>query len=357
MTDAGAAGTETPEARGAPFAPSGRGLLLLGAAVAVAIAGLYVLLPAIAGLDETWRRLAEGDPWWLSAALGFELLSYLSYVVLFRTVFAPGQPEIGWIESYRITMAGVAATRLLAAAGAGGIVLNVWALRKLGMSGRQVAARMATFMALLYGVFMMALVIGGLGLRSGVLSGPAPFGLTVVPAIFGALVIAASMVIRSLSDDLDDALARLAAAEGRGARWARSLATAPAAIASGVSGALALLRSRRRGTLGAPGWWAFDVAVLWACLRAFGGDPSVAIVVMAYFVGMLANLLPVPGGIGTVDGGMIAALVGLGVSAGLAIVAVLSYRAFAFWLPTIPGLVAYLQLVREPRAAQPAAGG
>jgi uncharacterized protein (TIRG00374 family) len=82
----------------------------------------------------------------------------------------------------------------------------------------------------------------------------------------------------------------------------------------------------------------------------------VATVVMAYFVGMLANLLPVPGGIGTVDGGMIAALVGFGVSAGLAIVAVLSYRAFAFWLPTIPGLIAYLQLVRGPRATRAAAG-
>jgi uncharacterized protein (TIRG00374 family) len=331
-------------------------LLLLGLAVALAIAALYGLLPAIAGLEETWSRLAQGDPWWLSAALGFELLSYLSYVVLFRTVFAAGQPEIGWTESYRITMAGVAATRLLAMAGAGGIVLTVWALRKLGMPGREVVARMATFLALLYAVFMAALVVGGLGLRSGVLPGQAPFGLTVVPAIFGGLVIVAALLIRFLSRDLDHALGRLATAEGRTARWARALATAPAAIASGVSGSLALLRSRRPGALGALGWWAFDIAVLWACLRAFGGDPAVATVVMAYFVGMLANLLPVPGGIGTVDGGMIAALVGFGVSAGLAIVAVLSYRAFAFWLPTIPGLIAYLQLVRGPRATRAAAG-
>jgi putative heme transporter len=74
------------------------------------------------------------------------------------------------------------------------------------------------------------------------------------------------------------------------------------------------------------------------------------VLVMAYFVGMLANALPMPGGIGTVDGGMIGALIGFGVGGGLAIVAVLSYRAFAFWLPTLPGAIAYVQLVREAPA-------
>ena len=67
---------------------------------------------------------------------------------------------------------------------------------------------------------------------------------------------------------------------------------------------------------------------------------------MAYFVGMLGNLLPLPGGVGGVDGGMIGALIAFGVDGGLAVVAVLTYRAFAFWLPTIPGAIAYFQLRR-----------
>ena len=98
--------------------------------------------------------------------------------------------------------------------------------------------------------------------------------------------------------------------------------------------------------LGAVAWWTFDIAVLWACLKAFGGAPPVAVVVTAYFVGMLGNLLPLPGGVGGVDGGMIAALIGFGVDEGLAIVGVLVYRGFAFWLPIVPGAVAYVQLVR-----------
>ena len=67
---------------------------------------------------------------------------------------------------------------------------------------------------------------------------------------------------------------------------------------------------------------------------------------MGYFVGMLGNLLPLPGGVGGVDGGMIGAFIGFGVDDGLAVVAVLTYRAFAFWLPTIPGAIAFFQLRR-----------
>jgi uncharacterized protein (TIRG00374 family) len=65
---------------------------------------------------------------------------------------------------------------------------------------------------------------------------------------------------------------------------------------------------------------------------------------LAFFVGMVGNLLPTPGGVGGVEGGMIGAFVALGVDAGLALVAVLVYRAFVFWLPTLPGTVAYFQL-------------
>jgi uncharacterized protein (TIRG00374 family) len=70
------------------------------------------------------------------------------------------------------------------------------------------------------------------------------------------------------------------------------------------------------------------------------------VIVMAYYVGMIANTLPLPGGVGGVDGGMIGAFVAFDVPFGYATVAVLVYRGFAFWLPTIPGGLAYLQLRR-----------
>jgi hypothetical protein len=169
-----------------------------------------------------------------------------------------------------------------------------------------------------------------------------------VPAIFGGTVIVAALAIATLSDDLDGVLSRFAAKGSHASSARRVLAAIPATISSGVEGGVGLVRARHPGLLGAVGWWAFDIAVLWASLEAFGASPSIAVLVMAYFVGMLANTLPIPGGIGAVDGGMIAALIGFGVEGGLAIVGVLSYRAFAFWLPIVPGTIAYVQLLRTP---------
>ena len=324
--------------------------LKLALAMLGAIAVLYIALPSIAGFDDTWRRLSRGDPLWLVLALLLEVLSFASYMIVFRLVFATGNDRIGWRLSYQITMAGVVATRLIAVAGAGGIALTVWALRRVGLGAKEVAAQMATFYVLVYGIYMLALVVFGLGLSAGVLSGPAPAGLTLLPALFGLSVIVVALTTAWVLPDLDHTIERsIEADRGRLRRW---LAVLPATLSSGVRGAAGLLATRRAGLLGAVGWWAFDVAVLWACLHAFGSTPPVAVIVTAYFVGMAANFLPLPGGVGAVDGGMIAALVGFGVAAGPAIVGVLSYRALAFWLPIIPGAIAYTQLLRMPQEQQ-----
>jgi Lysylphosphatidylglycerol synthase TM region len=65
---------------------------------------------------------------------------------------------------------------------------------------------------------------------------------------------------------------------------------------------------------------------------------------MGYYVGTLANTLPLPGGIGGVEGGMIGAFVAFGMSGPLAVLAVLAYRTISYWLPTVPGVVAYVRL-------------
>jgi uncharacterized protein (TIRG00374 family) len=320
--------------------------LVFGLFVLSALAFLYFVLPKITGLRDTWDRLGDGDPWWLGVALACEVLSFAGYVILFRTVFVRGHDRIDLRASYQITMAGLAATRLFAAAGAGGVALTAWALRRSGLEARVVACRMIAFLVLLYIVYLGALVIDGIGLRTGIFPGESPFAITVVPAIFGAVLIAIILALSFLPEDIERRLERSAQGSSRAARWFAKAVTIPASVASGVRTALAIVRSRNPGALGAVVWWAFDIAVLWACLNAFGDPPTVPVVVMAYFVGMLGNTLPLPGGIGGVDGGMIGALIALGVSSGLAVVGVLVYRIFSFWLPTVPGAIAYLQLRR-----------
>jgi len=243
-------------------------------------------------------------------------------------------------------MAGLAATRLFASAGAGGIALTVWALRRSGMEPRVAACRMVAFMALLYGAYMLTLVLDGVGLYTGLIPGRAPFAITIVPAIFGAVVITIFLAVSLLPGDFDRLVARWTTGGGRLSRLGARLAALPATAATGVRTALSLVRSRNPFLPAALAWWGFDIAVLWACFHAFGAAPAVGVIVMAYFVGMLGNTLPLPGGIGGVDGGMIGAFTAFGVDVEISIVAVLAYRAFAFWLPTLPGAVAYLQLRR-----------
>lgn len=322
-----------------------RQALVFGLFVASAVAFLYFVLPKLTGLSDTWNRLDGGDPAWLAGAGLLECVSFVGYIWLFRTVFVRGETRIGWKASYQITMAGVAATRLFAAAGAGGLALTAWALRRSGMERRMVACRMVAFIVLLYTVYALALMICGFGLYLHLFNGSAPFAITMIPAIFGASVFVLIYTTALVPEDVERRLAGWAEGHGRLHRIIARIAAAPASIASGVRTAVRITRDREIGVLGAILWWAGDIATLWAAFHAFSEHtPPIVIIILAYFVGMLGNVLPLPGGIGGVDGAMIGAFAALNVDFGLATVSVLTYRAFAFWLPTLPGALAYLQL-------------
>jgi uncharacterized membrane protein YbhN (UPF0104 family) len=311
-----------------------------------ALAFLYFVLPKLAGIGTSVHRIERGDAWWIALGVVFEVLSFAGYVILFRAVFVDEAGRIGWRESYVITMAGLVATRLFAAAGAGGIAITAWALRRSGMEPRLVACRMVAFMVLLYVIFAGSLLIDGIGLGVGLFPGGGSFAITFVPAIIATAMFAVVGAMALLPGGIERRLARWASASGSQHPWvARGLA-APALAASGVRTAIAKIRTRDPRLLGGLAWWGFDICVLWATFHAFGEPPPFTVIWMAYFVGTLGNLLPLPGGLGGVEGAMIGAFAAFGVEFNLAVLAVLSYRAISFWLPTLPGAVAYLQLRR-----------
>ncbi len=316
-----------------------------------AVGFLYFVLPKLTGAATTVHRIERGDTWWIAVGVALEALSFAGYVILFRAVFVGPDGgisggRIGWKESYEITMAGLAATRLFAAAGAGGVALTAWALRRSGMEPRLVACRMVAFVVLLYVVYAGSLLIDGLGLGTGLFPGGGSFAITIVPAIVAAVLFAIVGAISLLPGDFERRLVAWAPASGRMRGFLAASATVPALAASGVRTAIALVRSRDVKLLGALAWWGFDISVLWAMFHAFGSPPPFTVIWMAYFIGTLGNLLPLPGGLGGVEGGMIGAFAAFGVNLELAVLAVLSYRAISFWLPTVPGAVAYFQLRR-----------
>jgi putative heme transporter len=317
-----------------------------------AVAFLYFVLPKLTDAGTTVHRIERGNTWWIIAGVVLEILSFAGYVVLFRAIFVTrGHPQshlkrIGWRESYEITMAGLVATRLFAAAGAGGVALTAWEPRRSGMEPRLVACRMVAFLVILYVIYAGSMLIDGLGLGTGLFPGGGSFAITYVPAIAGAVLFAAAGALTLLPGDIERRMERWASGSGRLTHWVARAATVPALTASGVRTAFDVMRSRDAGLLGALAWWGFDISVLWAMFHAFGSPPPFTVIWMAYFVGTLGNLLPLPGGLGGVEGGMIGAFAAFGVNLELAVLAVLSYRAISFWLPTLPGAIAYFQLRR-----------
>jgi uncharacterized protein (TIRG00374 family) len=324
-----------------------RTVVLGGLFVVLCIVFLTAVLPQLAGLGDTWHEVKNGDPLWLLVAGVFTALSFAGYVVLFQGVYVRGGFRLTAVESYQITMAGLAATRVFAAGGAGGIALTAWALRRAGMPKRAVADQTLAFLVLTYGVYMAAVVIGGFGLYFGILPGSQDWAITLLPAIIGLVAFAIALLASLTPTDLQRRLDGYARRHGRIGRLAQRAANLPAAISAGIRISVSLVRAGDPALIGSIAYWGFNIAILWASFHAFGEAPPWAVIVMGYFVGMLANLLPLPGGVGGVDGGMIGAFVAFGgESKDSIVVAVLTYRLFAFYLPTIPGAIAYFQLRR-----------
>jgi uncharacterized protein (TIRG00374 family) len=344
------------EQRGAALLRDRRKMLSLLAAVVLMIVAIYVILPKVVGLDEAFDRLGDAQWYWVAAGLGCMGIAFISYATLFRSVLAGRETDervrrrLDVKASYQITMSGFVATILFSAAGAGGVALTYWALRKAGMQRRRAACRMVAFVVLLYSVYAYALIVFGVLLRTGVLPGDNPAGGTIVPAVFATLLL---MVAGLLALVPEDAERRIRDLGRRGARWARiagSLAKVPATLASGVRTAIAYLRHPKRqagAILGALGWWAGLIGVLWCSFKAVGVEVPFGVLVQGYFVGMFANLAPSPaGGVGTVDAGLIGAFVLFGLEAGAVFPAILLFRLMSVWLPIPVGIGAYIQLRR-----------
>jgi uncharacterized membrane protein YbhN (UPF0104 family) len=329
--------------------------LLFGSLLFVAlVAGIYVLIPRIVGLDDELARLHDAAWYWIVIAVAFNVGAFAAYVALFRGILGGQVPSkvrerLDLRASYQITMAGLAATRIFSAAGVGGIVLTYWALRKAGMPRRRSACRMVAFLVVMYSVYAFALILFGVLLRTGVLPGEAPVAGTIVPAGLAGIALLIAALIALIPDDLERNLSKFDGRGRLGTLLAR-LAPVPTTAASGLRTAFDYIRHPSGGALaigGAVGFWAANIGVLWASFEAFGGDVPFAVLVQGFFVGMAANLIPSPaGGVGSVDAGMIGAFLLFGVPAGIVFPAVLAYRVIAFWLPIPPGIVAFFQLRR-----------
>ena len=312
-------------------------LLQLGAIVLVV--GLVVWLTP--GLGPLRKRLDHASPGWLVAATGFEVLSTLSYIVIFRAVFCP---RMSWKTSYQIGMAEQAANSLLPAGGAGGLALGAWALKRGGMSASHIARRTVAFFFLTSLANVGSVSLFAVGFALNLFHGDSvpwfTYGFGIAAAIAIALTVAAPGFYRRW-------LARRRPLPGDAGRLHVWIRDALDALGEGATDTLWLLRTRPVGVLvGSFGYMAFDIASLGACFAAFGHSPAFGVLVFGYLIGQLGGLIPVPGGIGGTEGGLIGTFALYRVSVSASGAAVLGYRALQLWLPAALGSVAFVRLRR-----------
>jgi uncharacterized membrane protein YbhN (UPF0104 family) len=317
-------------------APSARALMRRAAIPALlgsVAAGVALLTGArFHVIGDALRRAFHANVGSLVLAVVFECVSLAGYVGLLWLVAGRATPRVGPREGAQITLAGAGATRLLPTAGAGGAAVTIWTLRRAGLSTAAALRTLLVFFVLLYAFFLAATAGFGAALTFGLVGSHGPAALSATAGVIAVAGIGLALLVglRAHGDPRRQ----------QGRRWGR-LRSGAGLIGAAVRDAIVLVRSRDLRLVGAIAYWTFDAAVLWATLSALGSTPPIPVLGLAYFLGQVANTLPLPG---SVSGGITGVLIAWGVPAAVALPAVLAYRTIAVWLPTpaalaaIPGL-------------------
>ena len=302
--------------------------------LAVFFAILAGLLIGVPGLREAGDRISDARPGWIAAGVGLELLSCAGYVVLFSLVFF----RLGRALASKLSLAELAVNSVVSVSGLAGIALGAWVLRSKGFPMDRIAKRSVLIFVLTSAVNVGAVVLIGIPMWLGLLPGSRNWLLTLLPAGAALATITGTLALASWARRT---AARRSGQSGR-------VAVALSAVSGGVEEAVALIRAHDWRLAGAVAYWLFDTLVLYVCFTAFGHAPSFWAVAMAYLVGMLANSIPVPGGLIAVEGGLVGMLLLFGVRpASLVVACVVIYRAISLWIPALIGSVAFLSLRRE----------
>jgi putative heme transporter len=336
-----------PRDEASPRIPSGwRAGAIVIVALLVAV-GVGTLIAKAAGFSRVRDSIAEAESAWFLVCFFAEVAAFAAYAVVVREALHwRGGPRVRYGLSVHVTLASLGATRVVAAAGAGGLAVTYWCFRRARFATRDALVRVLGLNTLVYLVFGVGAWVAALLAALGVL-GEAPLALTLpwlllVPICLVAARYATDPDRGTPRDPTKGSLPRRSLAYAiSGAAWVRQIAPEPPGRRSLLAGAV---------------YWSGDVVCLWAALQSVGVSLPLAELVLAYATGYAAMVLPLPlAGVGGVDAAMTFALTAVGVSLAPALVGVAVYRLFAFWIPTIPALAALVLLPRAGRGLQQAA--
>ncbi len=255
----------------------------------LAAGGLTMLL-AVPGLRRVLSEIRHLNASWLILAIGLELASCLSFVVIFRLFFT-GLPArltraVAWIE--------MGSGALLPGGGAGSLATGGWLLHRAGLPTREIVRRSSGLFFLTSATNVAALIGGGLLLLTGISSSSHPLLLGGPPILVGLLGAFGAIALPPLTR--------------RHSVWVSRRPWLAELIAGIGEAERAVLHPSWR-QLGAFGYLGFDIAVLFATLHAVGYNAQPGTLLLGYIIGYLANVIPIPGGVGVLEGGLVGTLI------------------------------------------------
>jgi uncharacterized membrane protein YbhN (UPF0104 family) len=325
----------TPKERGTPE-PSPeqrerRGRVRHVLQLAVSLGVLLAVVFAVPSLGSVRHELKAIAPRWIAAGIALEIASCVSFVVVFRAFFdqlpASLTRRIAWIE--------MGSGALLPGGGVTSYALGGLLLSRAGMDRRRIVVRSGGVFWLTTAVNVFALALGAVLLLAHIGHGPDDFAGTLLPLL---LVTPPTVFIA--------ASPRLVAHRPQHTTASRWLS----ALVDGVADAWRAARNPTWRLAGAVGYLGFDMAVLLCLLRGLGYDANCGSLILGYLIGYLATIIPIPAGIGVLEGGLVGTLVLYGAPPAQTAAAVLIYHAIAFWIPSLGGLGAYTALLSHSRA-------
>jgi uncharacterized membrane protein YbhN (UPF0104 family) len=306
------------------------------AIIAVALGSVGLLL-LVAPPSEVARQLGSMRWEWIAIAVGLELASCCSYPMTFRRFF----PEPPAAVTRRVAWISMGAGALLPGGDISSAAATGLLLRRHGIGTVRLATRCVALMTLLilFGFFVNGIV--AVWLLAHLPGGPHDLLHAGGPLLVSIVV-------------LGSAAGLMVWIRRRGDR-----ASTPVRIAgAGIAGAWDAARRPGLMLLGAAGFLLFDIGALWAAAMATGHEIGLPALMLAYFIGYLATMIPVPAGIGVLDTGLAGCLVLYGMNPAASVGAVLVYHAISVWVPSSGGLIAWLRVNKQlaPTASSQLAG-
>ncbi len=323
---------------------------------------LFIVVAIIKLVPRIWKDVSEGNPLYVALAIPFEILSIAGYVLLFWAVYgaaakrkdqgADAARPLTLKESMQLTTSRLALGDTLPGGGASGFAVQFWALSRAGFSAAQISRTTTAFLVLSNTVMTVMIFVLGVLIGAGITQGHLHPAITWTSAGAAlALIITLLLFAKKGAHFEPPPPDATPPHTGKHAKWRNMLWSVTVRLPPGANDAMHIIRRPYAiiGMLANPG---FDFCAFYLGYAAVGDPLPLSIMLMAYFIGQVGSLIPLPGGIGGVQGLAIGVLIAGGAPGATATAGVLVWTGVALGTQIVWGFWQYWGLHKSMKTWQ-----